>query len=359
MEETITIGIDLAKVNFQLYGLKGGKEVSKSHCRLLKSDHVLEYFKSQPRSIVAMEACATSHYWGRCLQALGHEVRLIAPQNVKPLRLGQKNDANDAAAIAYAATRPEMRFVPIKSEAEQDQTALINSRENLVELITRLKNSMRARLSEFGFSAHQGKGGFKYLVSIIEQGHDENGVIVPTNSLFALKLDLQHLQLLVQNLDDIEANINSQAKANQEIKNLMTIPGVGVIIATMLVAYGGDVSRFKSSRYFAAWLGLVPRQHSSGGKYRLSHITKQGNRSARRCLYLGGLAIVAMAVRESGKEEASAEWGELLKFAQRLLAAGKPRKVVAVALARKIAQIAWVLMTKGETYRTAPVCAAA
>jgi transposase len=338
MDSVTTIGLDIAKNVFQLHGVgKSGVVVLR---RALRRGQMLAFFDNLPPCLIGMEACATAHHWARTLTALGHDVRLIPPAYVKPYLRRQKNDAADAAAICEAVTRPSMRFVPVKSKEQQATLMLHSARELLVSQRTALINALRGHFAEFGIVVAQGARNARLLVAII---HDESNPNLSCSARIALLP-------LASALIDIEAQIASLSKEilaahrNNDVSvRLATIPGIGPIVASSLAASIADAGVFRSGREFAAYLGLVPRQHSTGGKPRLGRITKMGNRRLRKLLVIG--AHAALYSIKSGKTNTPlADWA-------RSLLAKKPFKLVAVALANKMARIAWVVMTRNTIYQ--------
>jgi len=303
---------------------------------------MLAFFGNLPPCLIGMEACATAHHWARTLLALGHDVRLIPPAYVKPYLRRQKNDAADAAAICEAVTRPSMRFVPVKSEEQQATLMLHGARELLVSQRTALINALRGHFAEFGIVVAQGARNARLLVAII---HDESDMDLSASARLALLP-------LATALIDVEAEIAKLSKAilvahrSSDVSvRLATIPGIGPIVASCLAASIADAGVFKSGRELAAFLGLVPKQHSTGGKPRLGRITKMGNRRLRKLLVVG--AHAALYSIKSGKTNTPlADWA-------RSLLAKKPFKLVAVALANKMARIAWVIMTRNTVYKPA------
>ncbi len=338
MDSITTIGLDIAKNVFQLHGVdESGVVILR---RSLRRGQMLAFFGNLPPCLIGMEACATAHHWARALMALGHEVRQIPPAYVKPYLRRQKNDAADAAAICEAVTRPSMRFVPVKSEEQQAKLMLHSARELLVSQRTALINALRGHFAEFGIVVAQGARNARLLVAVI---HDESNPDLSCSARVALLP-------LASALIDIEAQIASLSKAilvahrsNDVSVRPATIPGIGPIVASSLAASIADPGVFKSGREFAAYLGLVPRQHSTGGKPRLGRITKMGNRRLRKLLVVG--AHAALYSIKSGKTNTPlADWA-------RTLLAKKPFKLVAVALANKMARIAWVVMTRNTIYQ--------
>jgi transposase len=328
-----TIGIDLAKNVFQLHGVDAGGKVVIT--KKLRRSQVLPLFAKLPPCLVGMEACATSHHWARELKALGHNVRLMPAGYVKAYVKRNKNDAADAAAICEAVSRPSMRFVPVKTTEQQAILMLHRTRDLLVRQRTQLINAMRAHLAEFGLIAAQGRDGLTTLIAIMR-----NEVSIPDLARKALHGLLGQLDALGQQISDIERHIHAEHRSNDTSRRLETIPGIGVIGATAIAAMVPDPTVFKSGRDFAAWIGLVPRQNSSGGKERLGSISKKGNRYLRRLLVVGATAVIRHVRARPDKHP----W--LIQ-----LLARRPAKVVAVALANKMARIAWAVLARGETYR--------
>lgn len=335
MSEVSTVGIDLAKSVFQIHGADAGGAVVFR--KKLRRDQVLAFFSTLPRCVVAMEACASAHHWAREIAALGHDTRLISPAYVKPFVKRQKNDMADAEAICEAAQRPTMRFVQGKSAEAQASAVVFRTRDLLVRQRTQLINALRGHLTEFGYIVRQGVGHVGKLVEIVGDPSSD----IPAQARPVLAVIAQGLEALQAQIALLDREIASRAKADPVAKRLMTIPGVGPVIATALVALAPDATTFRRGRDFAAWLGLVPRQHSSGGKERLGRTTKMGERSLRRLLILGASSTTKVAARDPDKAGA---WltGMLAR---------KPRMLVTVAMANKMARIVWALMAHGGSYR--------
>jgi len=306
---------------------------------------VIEFFKKQPPCLIGMEACATAHHWARELTKLGHTVRLMPASYVKAYVKRSKNDAADAAAICEAVTRPSMRFVPVKTIDQQAALMLHRSRDLLIRQRTQLINALRAHLAELGMVAARGMDGVKELVAILTD--TANTTQMPGPMKQALQALVMQLAALEVQIGQLERSIHAQHRASDQSRRLETIPGIGVIGATAIAATVTDPSAFKSGRQFAAWIGLVPRQNSTGGKERLGGISKQGDRYLRRLLVIGATAVIRQARTHPDKHP----------WVMKLLAK-KPAKVVAIALANKMSRIAWAVLAKGETYR-APLLAAA
>ncbi len=330
----VTIGLDLVKHAFQVHGVdETGRVVVR---RQLRRDAVEDFFGSLPPCLVGMEACATAHHWARRLAALGHQVRLIPPTRVKAyVQRGKKNDATDAAAIAEAVTRPHMAFVPVKSEDQQAVLMLHRTRDLLVRQRTMLVNALRAHLAEFGIIAAQGRAKAGGLVAGLADA------AIPELARIALRELAGQIEACDLRFAAVEKEIFDWHKTNEPSRNLATIPGIGPITASLLAATVTDPKAFKNGRQLAAWLGLVPRQNSSGGKDRLGGITKTGDRSIRRLLVIGATCVIRYARTKAPGE---ADW-------LKALLDRKPARLVTVALANKMARIAWAVLTRGEVYR--------
>jgi transposase len=341
MGEVSIIGLDLAKNVFQAHGAdaSGAMQFRKT----LRRAQLLEFFAAQPNCTVAMEACAGAHYWGRELGTLGHTVRLIAPAYVKPFVKRQKNDAADAEAICEAAQRPTMRFVPVKSEAAQATALVFRTRDLLVRQRTQTINALRGHLTEFGMVVAQGPGHVAKLAAAVQD--PTSPLPEPIRPILRLLIDM--LRSLNERIRLLDAAIARRAKTNEMARRLMTIPGVGPVTATALVALAPPAEIFRCGRDFAAWLGLTPLQRSTGGKPRLGKTSKMGERTLRRLLIIGASAVVRWAARKGAP---AGSW--LARMMAR-----KPRLLVTVALANKMARVIWALMAKGGIYR-APTAAA-
>jgi transposase len=339
-----TIGIDIAKSVFQLHGVDASGIVVLS--RRLGRGQMIKVFAKLSPCLVGMEACATAHHWARELNRLGHTVRLMPPSYVKAYVKRSKNDAADAAAICEAVTRPSMRFVAVKSVDQQAALMLHRARDLLIRQRTQLANALRAHLAELGLVAPKGREGLAELVDLVTEGSAEGGL--PPTALFTLQTIIDQLSALKQQLAKLDRAMHTQHRASETSRRLESVPGIGVIGASALTATITDPSVFHSPRDLAAWIGLVPRQNSSGGKERLGRITKQGDRYLRRLLIVGASAVIQQARRHPERN----------LWLMRLLAR-KPAKVAAVALANKMARIVWVLMTRGGTYRAPALAAAA
>jgi transposase len=336
MKEVSTIGLDLAKNVFQIHGVDGsGRTVIR---RQLRRGQVLPFFKKLPPCLVGMEACATSHYWAREITALGHEVRMMPARYVKPYVKRNKNDMADAEAICEAVTRPSMRFVPIKTPDQQSVLMLHRTRELFVRQRIMLVNALRAHLAEFGIVAGVGRNGLEKLLEVIADDGDERIPLEARSCLLALR---DQLALVKRQILEADRRILAWHRASEMSRRLDDIPGVGPLIATALVASIPDPEAFRSGRDLSAWIGLVPKQNSTGGKERLGHISKAGNRYLRKLLVVGALSVIRRA-KQTGSTRRP--WLAAL-MARRSI------KVAAIALANKIARIAWAMMVRGTRYQ--------
>jgi transposase len=333
-----TIGLDLAKHVFQVHGIDGrGRPVLRKQ---LKRAQVLSLFANLEPCLVGMEACGGAHYWARKLEALGHTVKLMAPQFVKPYVKSNKTDAADAEAICEAVGRPSMRFVPTKTKDQQAVLALHRARQGFVQARTAQANQIRGLLGEFGIVLPQGIGHiFPRLTEILEDA--ENELPAPFRAL--MDRLREHLKELDRQVDELEQQIQAWHRDQALSRKLAEIPGIGPLTASALVASIGDARSFENGRQLAAWLGLVPRQHSSGGQPKLLGISKRGDRYLRTLLIHGARAVIRVIERRQA--------GPTETWLQQLLARRNPN-VVAVALANKNARIVWALMTSDARYRT-------
>lgn len=334
MHPTI-IGLDLAKHIFQAHGVDAaGKAVLR---KKLRRSELIAFFAKLPPCVVGMEACGTAHYWGRELTALGHQVKLMPAAYVKPYVKRGKNDEVDAEAICEAVTRPTMRFVPIKSAEQQSILMLHRTRDLFVRQRTMLVNSLRGQLAEFGLIAPKGVWRLPELEALAQDGE------LPEPARACAELILMQIEDLQSKIKAIERTILARHRANEVSLRLATIPGVGIITATALVATVANASAFRSGRHFAAWIGLVPRQNGSGGKMALGGISKKGEPYLRRLLVLGATAVVRYVRNKP----------EMAGWVNALLAR-RPARVVTVAVANKLARIVWAIMQRGGTFRERP-----
>lgn len=334
MKDTM-IGVDLAKNVFQLHGASMTGEVRFR--KKLTRPQFIRFMAEHPAAVVVMEACGGASFWARELVKAGHEVKLIAPQYVKPFVKRQKNDAADAEAIVVAAQRPEMRFVPPKTEDQQARAVLFRARERLVHQRTEVTNALRALLFEYGHTVPQGKVHLKRIVEIVE---------AETCDLPALAREEAQdlLEQIAEKTARIEAKthkIAAQAALTPAARRLQTMPGVGPMTALAIEAFAPAMATFRCGRDFAAWLGLVPRQMSSGGKERLGRVSKAGQSDIRRLLIIGAMSRLNWMGLKGVRE---GSWVDRLR-------ARKPKMLVAIALANKMARMIWAMLTKQEDYR--------
>jgi transposase len=336
------IGVDTSKAVFTLHGID---QQDRPVLRInLRRAQMISFFRKLPPTVIALEACGASHYWAHELTALGHTVRLIPPQYVKPYVKRGKNDRNDAEAICEAAGRPGMHFVPVKSVTQQAQGMVLKVRETLIGQRTALINTVRGHAAEFGIIAGKGAGKNVALLSAIEQ---EAAVPPEAGEMFAL-LGRQIDEINVR-LKEVDARLTAAHKASEVSQRLVTIPGVGPIIALSL-AVEIDPAMFESGRHLAAWAGLTPKERSTGGKQRMGGISRAGNERLRVLLVSGATSVINAAMRPGSRQ--MTDW-------LRALLLRKPRKLVAVALANKMARTAWAMMKSGETYRRPSAAAGA
>jgi transposase len=330
-----TIGLDLAKNVFQLHAIDAeGRVVAR---KTLRRSQVLPFFAKQSPCLVGMEACGTSHYWGRQLRELGHDVRLISPAYVKPYVKRGKTDAGDAEAICEAVTRPTMRFVPIKSPDQQAALALHRARDLLVRQRTQLVNMIRGMLGEFGMTINRGLHHALDLVTRIAEG---TALELPPIAAQVVAGLAGHVMDLQQRISSLDRELLAWFRQNEVARRLETIPGIGVVVATALAATVTDPQRFRSGRQFAAWLGLTPLANSSGGKERMGRISKMGDPYLRRLMVVGATSRVRVARRAPDQER------QLVDLLKR-----KPVRLATVALANRTARIVWALMARGGVYR--------
>src|SRR5271165_5238224 len=343
MPTITTIGLDIAKSVFQVHGVDAeGKVILR---RQLKRRYVLAFFQKLPSCLIGMEACASAHHWSRQLQALGHTVRLMPPAYVKPYVKRHKNDATDAEAICEAVTRPNMRFVATKTPEQQSCLTLHRTRHLFIRQQTSVINAIRAHLAEFGIVAPVGRNGIEQLLGVVADGSDKRLPEVTRACVVALGAQLRMLKAQILEFDRLISAWHRSSEASQRLDD---IPGVGPVLATALVASIADPKMFRSGRDFSAWIGLVPKQNSSGGKDRLGNISKRGDRYLRSRFTTGALAVIRYAKIHGTKHR---PW-------LTALLTRRPTKVAAIALANKIARMACAMMAKGERYKE-PVALAA
>jgi transposase len=331
------VGLDLAKNVFQVHGINAAGDVVVR--RRLRRKQVCDFFAGLAPCLVGMEACGTAHFWARELVSLGHEVKIIPPSYVKAYVRRGKSDAADAAAICEAVSRPNMRFVPIKSEDQQAALMLHKARELLMRQQTMVVNALRGHMAELGMVAPLGRGKVEDIIAVIEDDEDES---IPALAKAALKPLVAQLRANEDATAALDSEIKAWHKGNAASQRLVTIPGIGILTASAIAATVPDPSFFRSGREFSAWLGLVPRQNSTGGKDRLGRISKQGNPYIRRLLVIGATSMLRYARASTAP---GADWvNGLLER--------RPARLVTVAMANKTARIAWALLSRGETYRT-------
>ena len=341
MSEVTIIGVDLAKRFFQVHG--AGPDGSVAFRKKLARDQVLPFLAEQPTCIVAMEACATAHDWGRQIRELGHEVKLIPAQYVKPYVKRQKNDRADAEAIAEAATRPTMRFVEVKSKDQQSRAMLFRTRQMLVAQRTQAINALRGHLAEYGVIGPKSKAGLKKLIATLDD--ETNGL--PGIVRDAARYYVEHAGTLAAKISELTKQLETIAKSSGIVQRLKTMPGVGLQTALAFEAFAPDMSCFERGRDLAAWLGLVPMQHSTGGKDRLGRVSKMGQKDIRSLLITGAMSVITAATRFGVRK---GSW--LAKMLER-----KPKMLVAITLANRMARGIWAMLTKQENYRDPEVMA--
>ena len=341
------IGLDTAKSVFQVHGVDvTGRAQLK---RKLRREEVVPFFEKQAACTVVLEACGAGHHWARVLIGLGHEAKLIAPEAARPfVKRGRKNDAADAAALCAAASRPEAKFVPVKSLEQQGVLSLHSVRALLVKQQTMLANAMRGLATEFGLIVAKGVHKLDELETQVQAEAS-----IPATAKMAFAELHGHMRVAAARVVELETRIVAHARQDDAARRLATIPGIGPITASLLAAtVGGNIGAFRSARQFAAWLGLVPRQFSTGGKTRLGRITKAGNSELRKLLVLGATSMVFRA----------GQWNSAVGVWLRGVLERRPVRLATVALANKMARIAWAVMTRGETYQAkgrAPAAATA
>src|SRR5208283_2331962 len=326
------IGMDTSKHVFQLHGVNAA-EVPVLRKKLRRKEMVA-FFEQLAPTVIAIEACGASHHWARLLQSFGHTVKLIPPQLVKPYVKRGKNDAADAEALCEAMSRPTMRFVPVKTAEQQAALMLVGVRDRLIRNRTQLANAIRGYAAEFGLTAAKGKA---HLVPLLERIEADESLPALAQELFAIQAE-EYAQLQAR-IDEVDAKLTAWHRADECSRRLAKIPGVGPIGAVLLTMKTPDPKLFRSGRQFAAWIGLTPKDHSTGGKVRLGVITRAGDEGLRSVLVVGATSVIQQAQRS----------GKMSPWLAAILRRKSP-KLAAVALANKMARIAWKLMVTGETY---------
>lgn len=348
MNEIKLIGLDLAKSVFQVHG--EGEAGVRIASRRLSRGQLAKYFAKLSPCVVAMEACGSGHHWGRVIASLGHEVRLLPAREVKPFVRLPKTDASDAAAICEAARRPQLRTVPVKTVEAQAMCSAHAVRDRLIGLRTAQINMLRGHLAEYGIVAAKGREGAGRLKEIVRQGlrgeglapEGPGGVALPKVLGGALLALVEAIDAIECSIEAIEKDIGCAAAADEKVRRLRAVDGLGVLSASALVAFAGDVTRFKSARSFVAWLGLAPKVEASGGKTRIGKISKAGNAYVRRLLIHGARSLIHWS--EQDKAGGRSAWiGAMLER--------RPKAVVIVAVAGKLARIAWAMLASGDSYR--------
>ncbi len=337
MSEISILAIDLAKNSFQVCGVRSDGVVVFN--RAVSRGRLVQLLSDQSPCVIAMEACATSHHWGRVAMAHGHDVRLISANYMKPFVKRQKNDFADAAAIAEAASRPSMSFVAVKSAEKQGRAVTFRTHQCFVRQRTQLINALRGHLAEFGVVAPKGPIHLKHLQTALKGSEVDLPELVREMG----RIYLQQIDQLTEIITRLANELEAATKTDCELRRLCTVPGIGPVTAGAIAAFAPDLETFDSGRNFAAWLGLVPRQHSTGGKTRLGAVSKMGQCDIRKLLIVGAMSVIRWVVRRGSSDN---RW-----LAN--LVARKPRMVAAVALANKMARVVWAMTTKGEDYRMA------
>ena len=334
MSDVSIIGVDLAKQVFQVHGARADGSVAFR--KKLTRTQFLPFVAAQPECVVAMESCATAHGWAREIRELGHEVKLIPPQYVKPFVKRQKNDRADAEAITEAAVRPTMRFVEVKAVEQQSRAMLFRSRQMFVSQRTQTINALRGHLAEYGVIGPKSKAGLKTLRAAV----DNEDIEIPDIVRASAELYLDHIDTLAEQIAHFTKQLEAEAKTSKLIKRLKTMPGVGLQTALAIEAFAPDMGCFKKGRDFAAWLGLVPLQKSTGGKSRLGKVSKMGQKDIRSLLIMGAMSVINATTRFGAK---NGSW--LARMLER-----KPKLLVAITLANRMARAIWAMLTKQEDY---------
>ena len=335
MSDINIIGIDLAKQVFQLHGANADGSVAFR--KKLSRAHLMPFLADQSHCTVAMEACATAHCWGREICQLGHEVKLIPPQYVKPFVKRQKNDRADAEAITEAASRPTMQFVEIKTAEQQSRAMLFRTRQMLVGQRTQTINALRGHLAEYGVIGPKSKAGLNKLIAAL----NDEGIDLPDLVRSTAQIYLEHISILSEKISDLTTTMKETVKSSDKISRLTSMPGVGLQTALAIEAFAPDMSLFKRGRDFSAWLGLVPKQHSTGGKDRLGKVSKMGQKDIRCLLIVGAMSVINATTRFCARK---GSW--LARMLER-----KPKLLVAITLANRMARGIWAMLTKKENYR--------
>jgi transposase len=331
-----TVGLDIAKSSFQVHGIAASGRPTLT--KKLRRGKVLEFFANLPACLIGMEACGGAHYWARELAKLGHEVRLMPPQYVRPYVKTNKHDAADAEGCCEAVQRPSMRFVPVKSETQQSLLMLHRIRDRLIAERTGTISAIRGHMAEFGIVAARRGPGMKELLATISDVDDAR---LPAMACELLVLQVEHLRAIETRIADLDGRLQQQARSDEAARRLIAIPGIGPVIATAMVATVVDAQIFPNGRSFAAWLGLTPRQHATGGRERLLGISKRGDGYLRRQLMHGARSLVRLAAGRNGR---------LWTWIDGLVAR-RPFNVVVAAVANKLARIIWAMLSRAETYR--------
>ncbi|MEZ5860616.1 MAG: IS110 family transposase [Geminicoccaceae bacterium] len=331
------LAIDLAKGSFQVCAV--GPDRTVLYNRALSRTRLAALLAEQPACVVAMEACATSHHWGRVAQGHGHEVRLVPAIYVKPFVKRQKNDRADAEAIAEAALRPKMRFAAVKDTETQGRAVAFRTHQCLVRQRTQFINSLRGHLAEFGVVAPKGPANLNLLENALA---DEASDLPDTVRQMGM-VYLEQIARLTEVIERLADELEAASRTDTELRRLCSIPDIGPVTAGAVAAFAPDLETFDSGRNFAAWLGLVPRQRSTGGKARLGSVSKMGQTDIRRLLIVGAMSVIRWVVRKGGSPN---RW-------LAALVARQPKMVAAVALANKMARMIWAVTTRQEFYRMA------